>query len=177
MTGGIGELGATYTEDDDEEEIDIGDVVKLPIQVLGDEAQRGIFGGSDLVPHELLFPMALLVELVGRQWHVDVDVSWFEACGLLFLAHGAVVADMGVLAIANRLFLVAGDADARDSVEDRLSLSRSATAGLANSGPSHTLYRLGDIASGRVGAGICIFITITIAVAIGVSSESDSRHN
>jgi hypothetical protein len=149
--------------------------VKLPIQVLGDEAQRRIFGGSDLVPHELLFPVALLIQLVGRQGHVDIDVSCLRTCIFLFLAHGAVAADMGVFAIASRFLFVAGDANSRDSVEDGYSLSGSAVARLANGGPSHTFHRLRDVAPGRVSAGA--YIVITIAMAVGVPSKSDSRHN
>ena len=65
----------TYTEDDNEEEINVSNVVELEIQVLRNETQRRVLCGSDLVPDKLLFSVALLIQLLGGQRLVHVDVS------------------------------------------------------------------------------------------------------
>ena len=39
----------TYAENDDEEEVDVGDIVELVIQILRDEAERRVLGRPYLV--------------------------------------------------------------------------------------------------------------------------------
>jgi len=51
----------TYSEDDNEYEVDIGNVVKLEPKILRDEADGCILGRSDLVPGILGERMSLLV--------------------------------------------------------------------------------------------------------------------
>jgi hypothetical protein len=65
----------SYTEDDDEKEVNVGDVMELKVQILGYEAEWGVFGSPDLVPCVLLLNMALLVYCICRQGNVHVDCS------------------------------------------------------------------------------------------------------
>ena len=61
----------THAQDNNEQEVDVGDVVELEPQVLGYEAERRVFGGSYLA-------------FCLRQGNVEVDfaprVSLFGAC-------------------------------------------------------------------------------------------------
>ena len=65
----------SYTEDDDEKEVDVGDVMKLKKQILGYEAEWSVFGCPDLVPCVLLLQMTLLVFGLCRRGNVHVDCS------------------------------------------------------------------------------------------------------
>lgn len=51
----------TYSENDDDEEEDVGDVVELEIQVLGDEGERRVFGGADFIACKLVDGVAVLI--------------------------------------------------------------------------------------------------------------------
>jgi hypothetical protein len=65
----------TYTENDNEEEIYISDVVKLKIKIFGDEAQGRVLCGADLVARVLLNVVAMLVLLRFGKRDIGVDVS------------------------------------------------------------------------------------------------------
>ena len=64
-----------YRENDDEQKVDIGDVVELEPQVLGDETDGCVFGGSNLVSHELRSGMTFFVARILGQWHVEEDTA------------------------------------------------------------------------------------------------------
>ena len=51
----------TYTENDDEQKINVGHVVELEIQVLRHEAYWRVFGGTNLVPGIHVDVVAILV--------------------------------------------------------------------------------------------------------------------
>ncbi len=44
----------TYTKNDDEKEVDVGNVVELKVQILWDEAERRVLGRPDLVARIVL---------------------------------------------------------------------------------------------------------------------------
>jgi hypothetical protein len=71
----------TYTEDDDEQKVDVGDVVELEPQVLGHEAERCVFGGSYLVARVVCNGVTVVVALCLRQRRVEVNPS--PAVGLV----------------------------------------------------------------------------------------------
>lgn len=56
----------TYREDNDEQEIDIGDVVKLEPQILGYETDGGVLCGANLVSHELSDGVSFFVACILR---------------------------------------------------------------------------------------------------------------
>lgn len=64
-----------YREDDDEQEVDVGDIMKLEPYVFGDETQGGIFGGSDLVADKGGDGVAFFVARIVRQWLVEEDAT------------------------------------------------------------------------------------------------------
>lgn len=74
----------TYTQNDDEQEVDVCNVVELEPQVLRDEAEGRVFCGSYLVAGILCDGMAFVVALGLRQGHVEVDSP---ACVMLFFGH------------------------------------------------------------------------------------------
>lgn len=139
-------MGA-YAQNDDEKEIDIGDVVELIVQVLGYETERRILGSSDLVPDKLLLPVALFVKFVGRERKIYVNVPRLRSWCVLLLTHWAIVRDVSVVIfpIAIGFLFIAGDADFWNSVEYRGSLVRSTLASPTDGGPTHSLDRLGYI--------------------------------
>lgn len=57
---------STYTQDDDEEEVDVGDVVELIVQVFRDKADRGILGRPNLVSRVVMQWPAFVVPLGSR---------------------------------------------------------------------------------------------------------------
>lgn len=63
----------TYTKNNDEQEIDVGDVVELKPQVFRYESQCGVFGGSYLVARIVDFWFALLVSCALGKGPVEVD--------------------------------------------------------------------------------------------------------
>lgn len=71
------ERGNTHTEDDDEQEVNIGHIVKLVVQVLRDEAERSVLCCPDLVPSKSYGRLAVLVSLVRRRRYVDIDPPSF----------------------------------------------------------------------------------------------------
>lgn len=62
-----------YTEDNDEKEVDVGNVVKLKPQVLWDETQWRIFGGPYFVPCITLLDVPLFV--FRFIWKGDVHID------------------------------------------------------------------------------------------------------
>jgi hypothetical protein len=62
-----------YTKDNDEKEIDVGNVVKLKPQVLWEETQRCVFGGPYLVPSVILLDVSLFV--FRFVWKRDVHID------------------------------------------------------------------------------------------------------
>lgn len=84
----------TYRKNDNEKEIDVGDIMELEVQVLGYKTDGRIFGGSDLVADELLFSVPLFVLLFRRQGNVHIDISWLRAIIFLLDAHRTVVCNM-----------------------------------------------------------------------------------
>jgi hypothetical protein len=71
----------TYSENDEEQEKDVGDVVELEPQVFRDEGYRGILGRSNLVPGEKLPWQAILIKQVLRKRLVEKE----QARGALLL--------------------------------------------------------------------------------------------
>lgn len=69
MSEGVG----THAQDNDKQEVDIGDVVELEPQVLGYEAEGRVFGGSYLVAGVVCEGLAFFVALCLGQGHVEVD--------------------------------------------------------------------------------------------------------
>jgi hypothetical protein len=65
----------TYTQDDDEQKVDVGDIVELEPQILGNEAERRVLGGSYLVARVVCNGVAVFVALSLRQRRVEVDSS------------------------------------------------------------------------------------------------------
>jgi hypothetical protein len=63
---------STYAKDDNEQEIDISDIVKLKPQVLWDKAQWGILCGANLVAPKMLFDVPILVSSILWNRHIDV---------------------------------------------------------------------------------------------------------
>lgn len=57
---------STYGENDDEEKVHVGNVMKLEPQVLGDEAEGSVFGCANLVSSEMIDGVAILVSGVRR---------------------------------------------------------------------------------------------------------------
>ena len=64
-----------YTQDDDEEEIDIRNVLKLKPNVFRDERQSRIFCSSDLVSGVRRFGAAIFVSFAFGNRYVKVDAS------------------------------------------------------------------------------------------------------
>lgn len=54
--------GATYNQNDEEKEENIGDILELEPEVLWDEGQRGVLSRPNLVASELVHRGAVLVE-------------------------------------------------------------------------------------------------------------------
>lgn len=69
-----------YRKNDDEQEVDVGNVVELEPDVLGHETQRRVFGGSDLVSDELRKGIALFVAGVIGQRLVEEDAACRARC-------------------------------------------------------------------------------------------------
>ena len=63
----------TYTKDDDEQEIDISDIVKLKPQVLWDKAQCSILCCANLVAPKMLFDVPILVSSIFWNRHIYVN--------------------------------------------------------------------------------------------------------
>jgi len=74
----------TYAEDDDEQEVDVGDVVELEPQILGYEAEGRVFCRSYLVAGVVCERVAFWIALFLGQGQVEVDspatVLLFSAC-------------------------------------------------------------------------------------------------
>lgn len=62
----------TYTENDNEEEVDIGDVMELKIQILRQKSQGRVFGSSDFIPAKVHAGMAFLILGLVWKWNVEV---------------------------------------------------------------------------------------------------------
>lgn len=73
----------TYTQDNDEQEIDVCNIVELEENILRDKGQRRILGRSDLIPRVVCLNMAVLVFI--RLWKRDVEV-YFPRRSHRFLA-------------------------------------------------------------------------------------------
>jgi hypothetical protein len=69
----MGRREDTYAENDDEQEVDVGDVVELEPQVLGYEAEGRVLGGSYLVAGVLCEGVAFFVALRLGKGYVEVD--------------------------------------------------------------------------------------------------------
>jgi hypothetical protein len=153
----------THRKNDDEEEVYVGDVVKLEEQVLGDEAQGGVLGCPDLVPDKLLLPVALLVHLFLRQWDVHVDVARLQPFVLLLDTHGTVVRDVTMVLIVTVSFLfVCRQSDFGNSIQDGHPLSSAGLAGLPRGGPSLSLR--------------CRFRHMAVVLGIGLVESDLGRH-
>ena len=70
--------GLTYIENDDEKEVDVGNVVELKPQVLWYETQRCIFRGPYLVPRVTLLDVSLFVFCFVGKGDVHIDRSRFR---------------------------------------------------------------------------------------------------
>jgi len=62
---------STYGENNDEKEVHVGDIMKLEPQVLGNETEGGVFGGTNLVAGKVDDGVAILVFGVRRQRKVE----------------------------------------------------------------------------------------------------------
>jgi sRNA-binding carbon storage regulator CsrA len=65
--------GLTYAEDNDEKEVDHGNIMKLEPQILRYETQWSIFGGPYLVPRVMLFDTSLFVFCFVWKGYVHID--------------------------------------------------------------------------------------------------------
>ena len=72
----------TYSKNDQEEEIDIGNVMELEPQVFGYETQRGILRRSDFVPGKLHSRMIVFIFGLWRERHIEVDLARFLAVAI-----------------------------------------------------------------------------------------------
>jgi len=74
----LSRAGLTYTENNDEKEVDVGNVVELKPQVLWYETQRCIFRGPYLVPRVTLLDVSLFVFCFVGKGDVHIDRSRFR---------------------------------------------------------------------------------------------------
>ena len=83
--------GSTYTKNNDEEKVQVGDIVELEPQIFRDEAQRGVFGSSDLVSAKSLLVVSLFRLCLIWQRHIHVDDS-----GFFIHWHRSVIGQVGI---------------------------------------------------------------------------------
>jgi hypothetical protein len=127
--------GLTYTENNDEKEVDVGNVVELKPQVLWYETQGCIFSGPYLVPRVTLPDVSLFIFCFVGKGDVHVDRSRFRPdrrAGILCLL--SVRANFGVLCtLCRRSGFV--------SIENRETFPHAALARSSLGGPPHPLGR------------------------------------
>ena len=70
--------GLTYAENNDEKEVDVGNVVELKPQVLWYETQRCVFRGPYLVPRVTLLDVSLFIFCFVGKGDVHIDRSRFR---------------------------------------------------------------------------------------------------
>ena len=68
----------TYTENNDEKEVDVGNVVELKPQVLWYETQGGVFSGPYLVPRVALLDVSFFIFCFVGKGDVHIDRSRFR---------------------------------------------------------------------------------------------------
>jgi len=133
VSQGSGWGDETYTKDDDEQEVDIGNVVELEPQILGHKAEGRVFGGSYLVACVLCRGVAVGVALRLWQRHVDVDSA--TRVGLVGGCVGAVERGLPSL-LGDRFAFLAAGADAPvQALLERVTLVFGLGAGCAVGGP------------------------------------------
>ena len=135
--------GLTYTENNDEKEVDVGNVVELKPQVLWYETQGCVFSGPYLVPRVTLFDVSLFVFCFIGKGDVHVDRSRFRPdrrAGTLRRYLLSVRANFGVMCLLCRRcgFM---------SIENREAFPRAALARSSLGGPPHPLDRFRYIIS------------------------------
>lgn len=81
----------THIENDNKQEIDIGDVMELQKDILRDESKRGILRSSNLVSRINMHQLSLLVSFGFRDRDVEVDRSVLIPFGLSFTHSRGVV--------------------------------------------------------------------------------------
>jgi hypothetical protein len=77
--------GETYTEDNNEQKVHVGDIVELEPQILWHETERRVLCGSYLVARVVCDRVAVFVTLGLGQGHVEVDSSsgiWVVSTGI-----------------------------------------------------------------------------------------------
>lgn len=113
-----GSTGCAYTQNNDEEKVNIGNIVELEEQIFGNKAQCRVLCRSDLVPDELLLVVALFIQFSRRKGNVHIDVSRAGAGLFLLLSHWTIPRDIPILIVTRGLFFVTGDANFGHSVEN-----------------------------------------------------------
>lgn len=129
--------GLTYAEDNDEKEVDVGNVVELKPQVLWYETQGRVFRGPYLVPRVTLLDMSLFIFCFVGKGDVHVDRSRFRPvrrAGILRAYLLSVRANFGVMCLLCRR-------SGFVSIKDRETFPHAALARSSLGGPPHPLDR------------------------------------
>lgn len=149
----------THSENDNENEVDVGDVVQLKPQVLGHETDGCVFGRPDLVSLERLQRTALVIACFCRQSAIDIDCAMCLSLGSL------IVGDLIALDInrirGSRVALATESTETRSiAVEDGSPLVRALSSRFPYCGPSHAVQRLTLLGSAIVVRGWRRFIVV-----------------
>ena len=135
---------STYTEDDDQQEIDVGNVVELKPKVQWNKSQGSILGRPDLVPYIIGFVVALFILSVFRERKIKKDPPFLlirvGLCGIT--VHCLLLRNRAAAGLS--LFFVRRG-PLVEPIHDGHTFPHSALAGGSLRGPSHALDRLRDM--------------------------------
>lgn len=137
---------STYTQDDDEQEVDVSDVVELEPQILGYETERRVFGCSYLVARVVGDGVSVVVAFRLGQGHVEVDSpAWVLLVASSVGARGRMVTGTAGL-FAQRVSLLSARAYAPvQALLEGVALVVSLDACGPVCCPSYPLYRIGNL--------------------------------
>jgi hypothetical protein len=130
----------TYTENDDEEEVNIGDVMELKEQVHRDKAQGCVLCCPDFIPSIIDEGMTFLIPRVVRQRHVEVYLPLLRLRLQSFRITGRT---RKASASSRFAFLLCVRIGLVKPVEDRLPLVQALVAFRSLCGPSLPFGRFG----------------------------------
>ena len=128
----------TYVQDNNKQEIHVGDVMELEPDVLRDEGERGVLGGTDLVSRIVIIGETLLISFSFGNRDVEINSTVNAAVIIVVVTSPRTRGPRFVLLILRIGMPV-------ETVHDRDPFSRPPGTVDARCGPSLTFGRLRDL--------------------------------